>query len=186
MIYTFPYIENITHVLPYIEGRDEFVVSAKDRYTVINYNVSFEDTFPPVKSIGDAIRRECRGIIFCNSTGNVIARRYHKFFNLNERPETTLKDMENFGSHVIMEKLDGSMVTPFITNDGVMRWGTKMGETDVSKPISKFLDDNPRYIEYSKIMISEGYTPIFEWCTRQQRIVLDYPIDRLVQHSGRG
>jgi hypothetical protein len=39
-----------------------------------------------VSAIGD--RRECRGIIFHAETGALLARRYHKFFNVNELDET--------------------------------------------------------------------------------------------------
>jgi hypothetical protein len=39
MNYKFPLINNISDVLPAIAGRDEFVVTEKEGYTVINYNV---------------------------------------------------------------------------------------------------------------------------------------------------
>ena len=39
MNYKFPYIKNISDVLPAIAGRDEFTVAEKEGYTVINYNV---------------------------------------------------------------------------------------------------------------------------------------------------
>ena len=61
MKYEFPHITNISQVLPVIEGLPEFVVAVKDGgYTVINYNVAFDTTFPPITSEADAIRRECR------------------------------------------------------------------------------------------------------------------------------
>lgn len=190
MNYQFPVIRNISDVLPAIEGRSEFVVAVKDGYTVINYNVMFEDTFPPVIEWSEqlnklaftdakhaATRRECRGIIFDNQTGDILRRPYHKFFNVNERPET--ENVPMYEDHIILDKLDGSMIAPFF-NQGVLVFGTKMGATDVAKPVEEFVNNNPHYIDFSRDLIENGFTPIFEWCSRKQRIVLDYAEDQLI------
>ena len=188
MNYEFPHITNISNVLPAIEGRDEFVVAEKDGYTVINYNVMMADTFPDVIICNEeemrqdeqaAIRRECRGIIFDSKTGNIIRRPFHKFFNVNEREETQERFINLGHPHCILEKLDGSMIAPFIVN-GEMIWGTKMGATDVAKPVEEFVKNNPEYITFADEVIDNGWTPIFEWCSRKQRIVLDYYDDQLV------
>ena len=190
MDYQFPVIRNISDVLPAIEGASEFIVSVKDGYTVINYNVPSLAAFPPViewesplnklafgGANNAAIRRECRGIIFDNQTGDILRRPYHKFFNVNERPET--QDVPLYEDHIILEKLDGSMIAPFF-NRGVLVFGTKMGATDVAKPVEEFVNRNPEYIDFSRDMVDAGMTPIFEWCSRKQRIVLDYPEDQLI------
>ena len=172
MNYEFPTINNISDVLPAIEGRDEFVVAEKEGYTVINYNVMMADTFDC------NIRRECRGIIFDTATGDIIRRPFHKFFNVNEREETQEHAVDMSGDYDILEKLDGSMIAPFIVN-GEMIWGTKMGATDVAKPVEAFVKNNPQYDKF-RYLIGSGFTPIFEWCSRKQRIVLDYRDDQLV------
>ena len=171
MNYEFPHITNISDVLPAIEGRDEFVVAVKEGYTVINYNVMMADTFDC------NIRRECRGIIF-DTTGEIIRRPFHKFFNVNEREETQDHVVDLSRPHAILEKLDGSMIAPFIVN-GQMIWGTKMGATEVAEPVEEFVKNNPQYDEF-RYLIGSGFTPIFEWCSRKQRIVLDYREDQLV------
>ena len=194
MNYEFPHITNISDVLPAIEGRDEFVVAEKEGYTVINYNVMMADTFghadiatklikgakPVFRYESDAlIRRECRGIIFDSKTGDIIRRPFHKFFNVNEREETQDHVVDLSRPHAILEKLDGSMIAPFIV-DGELIFGTKMGATDVAKPVSEFVGRNPEYIKFAVEAIDNGWTPIFEWCSRKQRIVLDYFDDQLV------
>lgn len=180
MNYSFPVINNISDVLPVIEGRDEFVVAEKDGgYTVINYLVAFDDTFPEVNTVEDAILRELRGMIFKTSTGEVLHRRYHKFFNCGERDETQPHKIDFSQPHVILEKLDGSMITPVWTNVGG-RWGTKMGVTDVALPVEEFVANNPVYNVVAAACASMLATPIFEWCSRKQRIVIDYPQDMLV------
>lgn len=179
MKYKFPHIRNIKDVLPHIAGRKEFVVAERDGYTVINYVVAMEDTFPPVKSEADAILRECRGIIFNSLSGNIISRRYHKFFNAGEREETGAQFVNLSEPHVLLEKLDGSMITPIPVGAGV-RWGTKMGVTDVALPVEEWVIAHPHYEEFAKLCFAQGLTPIFEWCSRKQKIVVDYPEDRLV------
>lgn len=187
MNYEFPLIRNISDVLPAIEGRDEFVVAEKEGYTVINYNVMMADTFPDVYTGEDQtwidndamLRRECRGIIFDSKTGDIIRRPFHKFFNVNEREETQDHAVDLSRPHCILEKLDGSMIVPFIV-DGQMIWGTKMGATDVAKPVEEFVKSNPHYVKFAEDCIKAGNTPIFEWCSRKQRIVLDYKDDQLI------
>jgi RNA ligase len=173
MNYEFPIINNISDVLPAIQGRDEFVVAEKEGYTVINYNVMMADTFDC------NIRRECRGIIFDTATGEIIRRPFHKFFNVNEREETQDNVVDLSQSHAILEKLDGSMIAPFVVNDQLI-WGTKMGATEVAEPVEDFVLLHENYSQFARFLIRRGYTPIFEWCSRKQRIVLDYKEDQLI------
>lgn len=179
--YQFPTITHLQQVLDAIVGRDEFVVRVHDEhdFTIVNYLVNFEDTFPPVVDERTAILRECRGITFRTSTGEVLSRKYHKFFNLGERPETLPGNLDWTITYREMEKLDGSMITPLLIN-GQVRWCTKMGLTDVAKPVDEFTKDKIVYHEFAKYWMGQGWTPIFEWCSRQQRIVIDYKDDNLV------
>ena len=178
MHYKFPKITHINDVLPAIEGRDEFIVAQKDGYQVVNYVVMMEDSFPAVEDVNSAIRRECRGLVF-NLEGNLINRRYHKFFNVNERDETRFEKVDFTQPHVILDKLDGSMVSPCYIN-GNIRWMTKMGVTDTSMQAEVFVALRPDYVELAKDYLDSGYTPVFEWCSRKQRIVVDYLEDQLV------
>jgi RNA ligase len=188
MNYEFPIIKHLDDVRPAIEGRDEFIIAERDWGYVVNYMVSMPETFPPTTVVDDmgfiqfnlwaAIRRECRGLLF-HKDGTIMARRLHKFFNVNERDETQFGIIDFTQPHVILEKLDGSMITPVVTDAGI-RWGTKMGLTDVGMGAELFVANHPNYAEFAELYIERGKTPIFEWCSRKQRIVIDYPEDRLV------
>jgi RNA ligase len=205
MRYEFPHIRHLDDVRPAIAGSDEFIVAERDWGYVVNYMVSMSDTFPavedsaywcpgckmPVSEIEAcgsqrcpeavnlaAIRRECRGLLF-HKDGSIMARRLHKFFNINERDETQFGKIDFSRPHVILEKLDGSMITPVVTEAG-LRWGTKMGLTEVGMGAEEFVAQNPRYTVFAEAVMAQGFTPIFEWCSRKQRIVVDYPEDRLV------
>jgi RNA ligase len=196
MKYEFPVIEHIDDVRPAIEGSNEFIIAERDWGYVVNYMVSMPDTFPEVKTAGGsakmreeatrhkAIRRECRGLLF-DKEGKILARRLHKFFNVNERDETQLHKLDFNQPHVILEKLDGSMITPMLMPEGNIRWGTKMGVTDVAMGAEEFVARHQNYEQLAQVCIASGVTPIFEWCSRKQRIVVDYPEDRLVLIAAR-
>lgn len=176
--YDFPIISNFDSIKHIFEGNENYIIAYKDGYTVINYVRAGKETHPVVESNEHAIMREARGLVFDSVTGRVIARRFHKFFNLGEREDVMEIDLSR--PHVIMEKLDGSMITPIPMSYGSIRWGTKMGVTDVAMQAEVFVAKNPNYTEFAAACRDADWTPIFEWCSRQQRIVLDYPEDRLV------
>jgi RNA ligase len=185
MFYDFPRITHLDQVRPAIEGRDEFIIAERDWGYVVNYMVSMSDTFPPVETELDAIRRECRGMLF-HKDGTIMSRRLHKFFNIGERDETQFSAIDFSQPHDILEKLDGSMITPIYMPDGSIRWGTKMGITEVSMQAEEFIARHPQYEQFARWCKDKpNYTPIFEWCSRKQRIVVDYPEDRLVLIAAR-
>lgn len=163
-------------------GMKIFFEAERDDHVIFNYLVSLPESFPMFDGDNDrynGILRECRGITFCKTTGKLLARKYQKFFNLNERPETQISMIDWSRPHIILEKLDGSMITPLILNN-ILRWGTKMGLTDVALPVENFVKDKPCYITFSTYLLENNFTPIFEWCSRKQQIVIVYPEDRLV------
>lgn len=182
MNYEFPEINHINDVIPHIEDWQEFKVMEKDWYTVINYMVAFDETFSLVRERSHynmKIRRECRGLIFDTETGKLISRPYHKFFNVGEREETAINKVNLYEPHVVLEKLDGSMIRPIPTKEG-FRLATKAGITDVAMNAEVFIADKTNYREFILELIDDRKTPIFEWCSRKNRIVVDYPEDQLI------
>jgi RNA ligase len=183
MNYQFPIIRTIEDVLPHIEGRDEFVVAEREDYTVINYIVAMADTFDMTgpDDLGGAMRRECRGLIF-DRDGVLMSRPFHKFFNINEREETQahVVALDLLFDHVIMEKMDGSMIRPILV-DGYLRLATKMGVTNVAMEAEAWLAaQDSEYKDWLRVYMANGYTPIFEWVSPFNQIVLAYEIEDLV------
>jgi RNA ligase len=183
--YNFPQIRHIDDVLPYIAGRDEFKVMRKDWYTVINYVVAFGETFDwdEGDERGSIMRRECRGLIFDSASGELLSRPYHKFFNVGERPEMQMDEIDLSAHHVILEKLDGSMIRPIPVPNSTsteFRLGTKAGITDVAMNAETWVATRRNYFDFIRMAILHDMTPIFEWCSRKNRVVVDYPEDRLV------
>lgn len=177
MNYKFPEIRCIDDVRPAIEGRDEFIIAEREHYDVINYMVAFPDTFDMDSEHG-AMRRECRGMKFYKD-GRIAARPFFKFFNINERTETNINNVDWSKPYTIMEKRDGSMIHPMrIGND--VRWMTKMGITEVSAQAEKFIEKNTNYVEFAKWCIENQLTPIFEYTSPNNKIVVKYEKDELV------
>jgi RNA ligase len=181
MNYKFPVIRHISDVLPHIEGRDEFIVAERDFGFVVNYVVAMADTFDMTgpDDLGGAIRRECRGLIF-DRDGNIMSRPFHKFFNVNERAETQTHEIDMSQPHVIMEKMDGSMIRPILV-DGYLRLATKMGVTNVAMEAEAWLaTQDSEYKRWLHTYMNSGYTPLFEWVSPFNQIVLAYEIEDLV------
>lgn len=176
--YKFPVINNFSEIAHIFAENENYIVAYKDGYTVINYVRAGKETHPIVETNDHAILREARGLIFDSVSGRVIARRFHKFFNLGERED--VMEIDLFKPHVIMDKLDGSMITPVPMYDGSIRWGTKMGITDVAMQAEVFVAKNRNYDDFAAKCIEREITPIFEWVSRQQRIVVDYGQDNLI------
>lgn len=165
----FPIINNIDDVyreIPYLDTRECFIVSRKENYISINYRIIDSDIFR------NAMERECRGLKF-DLNGNIIARPFHKFFNENEKEETQTANLLNYDLKA-MEKLDGSMIHPVLLDDKII-YMTKAGVTETSELATKFINSSPiKYDEFSRDCIKEGFTPIFEFTSPQNRIVLKY------------
>lgn len=188
--YDFPCIQWWHTVAKHFQDNDNFVIADKGDYFVVNYVRAGKETHPIVQQgeLGEyaraAVLREARGLIFCSKTGELLSRPFHKFFNLGEREDVMEVDLTK--PHVIMNKLDGSMVRPFRVGDTV-RWGTKMGVTDLTAQVEEFVAKNQQYQKFAEAAVGTAmmpsdypFTPLFEWCSRKQRIVIDYPEDRLV------
>lgn len=178
MRYMFPEIRTISDVLPHIEGRPEFIVAEREFGTVINYVVAMADTFDMAgpEDLGAAIRRECRGIIF-DTEGHIMSRPFHKFFNVNEREETQTHLIDMSQPHVIMEKMDGSMIRPIWLYDRVYL-ATKMGRTDIAIEAEKLLSNDQW--DWLEDVMNTNVTPIFEYIAPTNKIVIEYSEPRLV------
>jgi RNA ligase len=163
-------IEHIDDILPAIEGRDDFVVSERPGYRVIDYVYALEDSFDHPDRI------QCRGLKF-DATGAILARPLHKFFNIGEKPDIQTHNLDLNRPHVIMEKLDGSMIHPAVLDNQLVLM-TRMGVTETAQLASRHL--TPKLEQVCRHWIeTEGYTPVFEFTAPDNRIVVHYDQSRL-------
>src|SRR4051812_43495898 len=121
MRYAFPIASHIDAYLAAIAGRDEFIVKRDPEHGLltINYLYTQTDTFPDPLCCADpqaariaALLRDCRGIEFDIDSGDVVTKKYNKFFNVNQTAESQMHAIGWSEPHRILVKLDGSMMTP--------------------------------------------------------------------------
>jgi RNA ligase len=166
-------IEHIEDVLPHIIEGEGIIVSERPGYRVIDYVFATEDTFR------SPLHLQCRGLKF-DDTGRIIARPFHKFFNLGERelPE----DVDWQRSHRVFEKLDGSMIHPAILA-GEMAFMTRMGITDTARAAQAIASD--AVLALCRAEIEAGRTPIFEYTGPDNRIIVPYDRPQLTLLTSR-
>ena len=157
---------------------------------VFNYDFCFGETFPDPKQAPDKeteekwkVRRECRGLIFDLKSGKLLARRFHKFFNLNESKETLLENLDlREKKYVFVEKKDGCLISAVLL-EGEVKFASKNGPTSLSLSIEQnYFKKNPSCLFhlFAREWVEKGFTPIFEWCSPLQQIVLKYEKEELV------
>jgi len=162
----FPKITHLDDVLPHIAGLEHIKLFKRDDYYVLDYTYSNgPESFPNPYAL------ECRGLKF-NLGGHIIARPFHKFFNVGEGNITPDLTKE----HEVLVKLDGSMIHPVILG-GTIRFMTRMGITDVSQQAELLFPD---ILGRSRPLLNRGLTPIFEYIGPDNRIVLRYDRAELV------
>ena len=125
------------------------------------YNYSRETQF---NEKWDDITLMCRGLIL-DKEGNVIARGFNKFFNLEEH---TSEEIPN-ESFEVFEKMDGSLIIGFVYN-GEFHTATRGSFTSEQSIDARKIVDEMKVSDIFK----EGYSYLFEYIAPNNRIVVDY------------
>jgi RNA ligase len=170
----FPRIEHLDDVLPHISYELGFVVSRRADHTVIDYVYATDATF------ASPVARECRGLKF-DSEGRLIARPLHKFFNLGEKEQVGAIDWSQ--PHVALDKLDGSMIHP-VRLGGQLVMMTRMGATGQAALASSHA--GPAVIRLCNDLLDAGITPVFEFTSPDNRIVVAYDRPTITLLAARG
>lgn len=173
----YPTINNISEVLPAIEGCDDFIIRDDGNIKSVDYRRVSKGTFDGPHA---ALRRECRGIKFCSNTGRILARPYHKFFNVGERPETQIDAIDWTRPHTVEVKYDGSMVHTVMDSDGVLYFNTRAGLTPTAQRAWDFAESWPELLKLCLNHAQNGRTCIFEWRSPDDRIVIEHTEPSLV------
>jgi RNA ligase len=125
------------------------------------YNYSREAQF---QDKWDGITLMSRGLILDNE-GNVIARGFNKFFNMEEHSPEEIPN-EPFE---VFEKMDGSLIIGFVYN-GEFHTATRGSFTSEQSIDAKKIIDEMKVSDIFK----EGYSYLFEYIAPNNRIVVDY------------
>jgi RNA ligase len=109
---------------------------------------------------------QARGLI-TDLDGNIISRPMKKFFNLNQRPEDSIKNLP-FDTPVVYEKLDGSMGIQYYDSDNVCIATRGSFNSDQAIHATKFME------KFVRNDFNQEYTYIYEVLYEQNRIVVNY------------
>lgn len=155
-----------------LEGREEFAVRRLNGMVIVNYLIQLPDSF-------EGIRREFRGIVFEEASGQIASLPLHKFFNVNQTPETQI-GLIGHEECEIHEKLDGSMCHALFVG-GELMLSTRMGwDSDQSRWAQRLLDADPALKDWVAEEVRSGWTPVFEYVGPHNAVVVPYAEERLV------
>lgn len=124
--------------------------------------------------------REARGITFDKVTGECIARPFEKFFNLGEMQGFEMIDLSNAMKNAdlieVMDKADGSMITPVNINGEWCLKTKKSFYSDVAKDAQKFFNEpvNMYLRNFCAASFEHGFTVILEYMSPDNKVVVDY------------
>ncbi|WP_036292029.1 RNA ligase [Methylosinus sp. PW1] len=180
MKYPFPLISSIDDIEAHRDAgliHEAFKRGERHNGTIV-YDYAYMDNhvFP---AIGDspfaALARELRGLTFDARTGALLSRPYQKFFNAGEREETLAANLPLGDSHLVLEKLDGSMIHAFEQPGGGIAFATRWGVTTISRQALAFYeaeDADGHGRAALRDLIAAGLTPIFEWTSPDNIVVV--------------
>ena len=130
--------------------------------TIWNYSekVQYEGLF-------DGVTLNARGLV-TDENGNIVARPFKKFFNMEENKHTPTEKFDVF------EKMDGSLGILFYYQD---QWVMATRGSFVSEQAIKGFEMLKNY-DYEKL--HKNYTYLFEIIYKENRIVVQYDYDDLI------
>lgn len=172
----FPTINHIDDLLPFVQDNKQIRVKVEPNgMTIVCYMVQDEDTFTGAHA---NFERECRGITF-GPDGRVASRTMHKFFNIGQTDAVRPENIDWHRVVRIMDKRDGSMVTPIIVHDRIKFKTKKSFDTKEAALADQIAANTPRGVEWIKTILHMGLTPTFEVTSPKYPIVLKYAKDEL-------
>jgi T4 RnlA family RNA ligase len=187
----YPKITHLNQLLDAIgEDTQCFTIQYKNGFVFIKYKDGFVNQLFPALSTATTdeqlmkfmLRRECRGIVFRENDGKLLVRRFHKFFNLNERPESSIEVINFNRPFMCLEKVDGSLFSP-IEYQGRIKFVSQLGFTQHGELVDNYVNsvvNIHKYDEFCKYCIENDMTPCFEYVSEQNRVVIKYEKSELI------
>ena len=147
------------HKLGYIKGQKHPTLPL----TIWNYTINVQynnlwDLHPLIP--------QCRGLVTDDNTGEIVARPFKKFFNIEEQKHKATKDF------TVYEKLDGSLIIMFFYEG---QWRVASRGSFISDQAEKAIEI--LYESINEVLanpLDEDYTFMFEVIYPENRIVVDY------------
>ena len=160
---------------PFYESK--FVVEGYD-VSIFNYRLAMYSDFI------DNLAFEMRGLTFVFNEDGSLFNRYlllHKFFNLNQVPESQYSLVADLGIKSIYNKEDGSVASFIRLPNGSVLGKSKMSfESDQAAGMNRLYKSNAdlkRFVDWS---LDNDYVAVFEYVAPNNRIVLRYLDEELI------
>jgi T4 RnlA family RNA ligase len=170
----------LDEALSAIKNKPEFKHICKGGYSVIDYLISTRNTFDGNSSAETTILKNLRGTCF-NSDGEISRLGFEKFHNFGECQGYFEGDIDFNQPHHVLEKLDGSCIFQ-ISMFNSYRLGTRAGITDYSDMAEEYIASSLLKSQYETLITyctNNNKTAIFEFTSRKNKVVIDYPEDAL-------
>lgn len=176
----FPIITHYQELKDLIKDRPEFVFNFEEETNtfVVKYNHLLGSSFDHENEDSKKLLHEARGITFDASSGKVVARKFHKFYNIGEKSSSSISNIDFSKPHWRMVKEDGSMIS-FLKIDGQYFPVTKAGRSEVATMVDAY-GNMENYKSLLDFCYENDYTALFEFCSLKQRIVLEYNEEKLI------
>lgn len=171
----FPQIQNIQSFRAAVEN-ENFLFRQHGPNIFGFYMVQGQETFSGDQS---DLKREVRGISFDATSGKIVSRPLHKFFNVCEKSFTAPEVINWADVSRIMVKRDGSMVHPIPFNDTIRLKTKKTADSAEAIAATLFMNKNNEFVEWVRQTMHRGHTPIFEFTSPAFPIVVSYKSEEL-------
>jgi T4 RnlA family RNA ligase len=157
----------------------------ESKFVVEGYNVSiFNYRLAQYSDFIDNLAFEMRGLTFVFNEDGSLFKRYlllHKFFNLNQVPESQYSLVADLGIRSIYNKEDGSVASFIRLPNGSVLGKSKMSfESDQAAGMNRLYRlnaDLKRFVDWS---LDKNYVAVFEYVAPNNRIVLRYLEEELI------
>lgn len=155
--------------------RDDKTVRFRDEIlhgvpvVIISYMISNDELWE--KPLGV----ECRGITFEKETGKLISLPFEKFFNVNEKAWTQASVIRDYERLAVLEKRDGSMISPAMVDGKVFLKTKKSFYSDVALEANQSIPTN--VYNFCRHMLEIEFCPIFEYTSPDTKIVINYGVE---------
>ena len=163
------------------EGESAFseVQTEVDEYQVSLFNyrlASYSDFTTEPYAI------EMRGLAFVHyQNKSTVFPALHKFFNINENPLTMIDTVKDLTIESSYDKLDGSIINFILLPNGRVKAKSKMSFISLqAQAAQSVIDNDAKLYERIRTWLICGVMPIFEYCSWDNQIVLQYDKPELV------
>ena len=169
-------ISTLSDITNFISHKPEIKVLERDNMFIVDYEYVTSTTFDSPQAL------ECRGIKF-DSRKDIIARPFHKFFNLGE-PGCPVNRSDSSQRFSLLEKDDGSMVHTCIPMYSPLCLMTRRGLTDQAFAATELL--YRKYPKFVKQFENSFYhTHMFEYVGPSNPHIEHYQEDKLIYLGSR-